>query len=304
MKVILTESRNSGLSLDENENVSALQRNGIRAKSGRDWRYHAENAIIQRHSIEGCRRKYGHFRLLSERHGAWEEGVVVGSNPADEGGSEVSKINMLGVRYGKLVAVEYIGIHPKSRNRMWLFKCDCGKLKEINGAAVRSGNSRSCGCGIAAATIARNYKHGLATSIENRLWRGIKNRCYNKAEHNYKDYGGRGITVDPSWLNDFEKFYKDMGPRPSPKHQIDRRDNNGPYSAENCKWSTRKEQCRNKRSNHILEVNGQRKTIQEWAEITGIGPRTIETRLRRGGWSDEESVLTPIGKWMGARRRK
>lgn len=187
-----------------------------------------------------------------------------------------------------LVAIRYIG------RQKWDFQCDCGKVKTINGRAVRSGNSRSCGCGVITAIIRRNFKHGKSTTPEHGVWRDMKKRCYNTKAINFKNYGGRGIFVSEEWIDDFQRFYSDMGPRPTADHQIERRDNDGPYCAGNCHWETRTKQCRNKRNNHILKVNGKAKTIQEWSEITGINHGTIETRIRRHGWSDEMAVKTPV----------
>jgi len=107
-------------------------------------------------------------------------------------------------------------------------------------------------------------------------------RCLNKKDSGYKNYGGRGIKVCDRWLNSFEEFLSDMGHAPSPKHSIDRIENDGNYEPGNCRWATWKAQSRNKRSNRFLMINGEAKCIAEWAEIYGIKYNILHRRISRG----------------------
>lgn len=95
------------------------------------------------------------------------------------------------------------------------------------------------------------------------------------------------------WESSVANFYADMGPRPSPEHSIERRNNNGGYTPENCFWGTDVDQNNNKRGNHFLIFEGRTQTVGQWARETGLEFHTITGRLRRG-WSVEEALTTPV----------
>lgn len=131
---------------------------------------------------------------------------------------------------------------------------------------------------------------------EYRVWWGIKTRCYNHNHNHYKRYGGRGIKICPEWL-DFDNFYRDMGQRPTEKHQIDRIDNNGDYEPTNCRWVLRNEQSRNQGNCIYLNYNGELKHIADWAKTLGMKRMTLYMRIRRG-WSIA-NVLSPLRRKAG-----
>jgi hypothetical protein len=166
----------------------------------------------------------------------------------------------------------------------WWCKCDCGTPCIVTGDHLMRG-TKSCGC---LRKLGYHTTHGRSKRPEWRVWEHLRQRCYNSADKSYPDYGGRGIAVCEAWQF-FENFYSDMGPRPSLRHSIDRVDNDGPYSPENCRWATRTEQARNRRSNRLVTVYGQTKTAAEWIELYGLNPWRFYGRLNRG-WSAEKAL--------------
>lgn len=141
-----------------------------------------------------------------------------------------------------------------------------------------------------------NHKHGARMNNkaqpEYTIWRAMKSRCQNPKTAHYEQYGGRGIRVCMPW-NSFEQFLKDMGPRPSPQHTIDRINNNRGYNKKNCRWATMKEQQNNRRNNVRVEIEGEVKTLSQWCEIYGIHISTVHKRTERG-WTVVEALQKPL----------
>jgi hypothetical protein len=142
-----------------------------------------------------------------------------------------------------------------------------------------------------------NYKHGLTKTHLFQTWSNAKSRCSDPNSLPFKDYGGRGITVCEEWKNDFKAFY-DWAMANGYKEglTLDRIDNNQGYSPDNCRWATVKEQSNNRRSNTFLVFCGERKTISQWADDTGISRETLYKRLANG-WDIEETLTTPTRKY-------
>jgi len=126
---------------------------------------------------------------------------------------------------------------------------------------------------------------------EYNVWAMMRQRCLNPNAANYRNYGGRGITVDPRWSK-FLAFYEDMGPAPSPKHTLDRLDNDGPYCPQNCVWSDTEGQQNNRRNNVFIEAFGKRKTLAQWARDTGLTREMVKHRIFVMGMSPEEALTS------------
>ena len=119
----------------------------------------------------------------------------------------------------------------------------------------------------------------------------------------WANYGGRGITMHAAWVNDPAAFIAHIGPRPTPRHEVDRIDNNRGYEPGNVRWVTRSENDRNRRSNVFIEFGGERLTLAAWTERTGIPSDTLKDRIRRG-WTVERALTEPVwNRGRDTRRR-
>ena len=125
-----------------------------------------------------------------------------------------------------------------------------------------------------------------------KIWVAMQHRCHNSKYKDFQRYGGRGIAVCQRWRNSFWDFVTDVGERPAGM-TLERRNNNGNYEPENCRWATRLEQMANTRRNHLVSFNGETLHIAEWSRKTGIGFDTIQTRIKRG-WTPEKALTTHV----------
>jgi hypothetical protein len=167
-------------------------------------------------------------------------------------------------------------------------ECDCGEYKIVKTACLTGGNVKSCGC-LWKSTQFKTV-HNLSNTQVYHSWAGMKKRCSSPID--YPTYTENNIKVCDEWLNSFEAFFKDMGHPPTKKHTLDRIENLKGYYKENCRWATTKEQNRNYSQNKILEANGQKMSVTEWAEKLNVSRFLIYNRLVNG-WSVEKALFTP-----------
>lgn len=201
-------------------------------------------------------------------------------------------IDLTGQRFGRLVASAYVPKNGKGKGK-WLCKCDCGGTTRTAASDLKSGKSESCGCLKNEQLIKRRKTHGMSRSGEHYSWTAMKHRCLNPNAQEYARYGGRGITIDPRWVNSFETFLEDMGMRPTPQHTLERIDNDKGYSKDNCKWATRLEQSRNRSSTLRYMYNGKEVPLREIAEKHGISFGMLLQRLTKQGLTLQEALERP-----------
>lgn len=170
------------------------------------------------------------------------------------------------------------------------FRCPCGAEFESAVANVRSGKTGSCGCQSSKQRFGKLMtKHGQSGTHTYDVWCGMVKRCHDETYHRYEDYGGRGIVVCDRWRESFADFFADIGEAPDGL-TIDRKDNDGPYSPENCRWATKSEQARNTRTSRHITIDGVTKTLAEWAESSAAGYKVIHRRIKRG-WSPRDAIF-------------
>lgn len=194
-------------------------------------------------------------------------------------------LDITGRRFGRLTAVCFVESVQFKYGwiRFWRCRCDCGSVVDVRIASLTCGATRSCGCwGQELTRNGRRTTHSATNTAEFSIWIGIRQRCSKPSNKHYQRYGARGITVCERWETSFENFLSDMGPRPSPRHSVERIDNDKGYYLENCKWGLAVDQANNRRNNRLITFNGQTKTIAQWARDLGIHHNTIRNRLNRG----------------------
>lgn len=203
---------------------------------------------------------------------------------------DFSELN--GLVFSRLTVVGDLG-NIKGR-RMLLVDCVCGNRKVVFMGHLKGGKIVSCGCNSREKLILRNNKHGFSKHQLNNIWRGMKDRCYKPNSISYPYYGAKGIEICDEWLSDISAFFKWAICSGYKKGLlIDRVKNELGYSPSNCRWLTPKESNRNTTANRILEFNGEKRCVAEWAEVLKIPRVRISDRINKLGWSVEDALTKP-----------
>lgn len=157
-------------------------------------------------------------------------------------------IDLTGKVYGRLTVISFSHTKQPKHRHYWNCICQCGNIHVAQSYLMRAGLTQSCGC-LKKEAFKYSITHGEShRTKEYSAWSCMKSRCLNPNCDKYKWYGARGITIHPIWIESFEEFLKHVGRAPTPKHSLDRINNDGNYEPGNVKWSTHKEQCANRRS--------------------------------------------------------
>lgn len=232
------------------------------------------------------------------------------SGPKEHGNrSKINPYSYIGLKNNKLTVIGYT--NPEKRGRLKLkCLCDCGNITYVLPYQFNKGEIQSCGCRRKNLWDGKRdlpwaYKHGYSYDRLYRKFQKMKQRCYNPNAEQYERYGARGITICQKWLDNpglfVEWAIKNGGLDKS--LTIDRIDGSGPYSPDNCRFITTKEQQRNLRSNKILEYNGESHCMSEWSEIFNINYKVLSGRINRG-WSVERALTEPINQKFNNKKCK
>lgn len=196
--------------------------------------------------------------------------------------------DLTGNHFGMLTVIG-IAEKRKSGNReryYWDCKCQCGNHKQVRTDSLTKGLVKSCGCMKTEQdkiNLVKNHRHKLSGTRLYHEWVGMKQRCENKNNKRYSDYGGRGIKVCDEWRNTPDAFFKwALSNGYNDNLTIDRINVNGDYEPSNCRWIDLKGQCRNRRSNIYVNYNGKEITLIELSELTGISYSVLNARYKRG----------------------
>lgn len=209
----------------------------------------------------------------------------------------MKRLELIGQVFGKLTVTKFIGVKSiglsNQKKSLWEAICECGNITIVIGGRLTNGTTKSCGC----YKKTHNTSHGMSYNKFYKLYNSMIARINNPTALSYENYGGRGVIIE--WKT-FEEFKDDMY-ESYLEHQVnfgaknttlERVDNDGNYSKENCKWATRAEQGRNRRSNVLITFNGKTQCLQDWADEMDINRMTLRYRLKN--WSIERALCKKV----------
>lgn len=247
--------------------------------------------------VEGCSKKtkaFGYCNTHYSRFKLYGESLQMKPENKKPKKDMLTVKDMTGQVFGNLTVIGRTGSKVGANGAKyatWLCQCACGNQKEIIGVSLRDGNTTSCGC------LKGYKKHGMANERIYHIHAGIKQRCNNSKDTAHENYYDKGIKVCEEWSdkeNGFTNFYEwSLKNGYAESLTIDRIDYKGNYSPENCRWVDMVVQANNRENNHTVTINGETKTVMEWANIIGITSPAFTCRLEYN-WNDNE-ILQPKG---------
>lgn len=198
--------------------------------------------------------------------------------------------NLSMIKHGRLTSISlpFTIVVNDTACKVIKVKCDCGVEKECNYYLFKQGRINSCGClrnELAAKRLSNKKVHGLSDHPLNAIWRAINSRCYNQKDISYHRYGAKGVTVCEEWRNDFVAFYNwaiENGWQEGLQIDKDIKGNSKLYSPDTCLFVTRQQNCWHRKTSHLIEYNGELKSISEWCSILGLKYDTVRARIYKG----------------------
>lgn len=204
-------------------------------------------------------------------------------------------IDLTGCVFGRLTVIRSEGTNIHG-SYLWLCKCECGNTKIIDGAELRRGGTKSCGCLNRDVHRDRLYTHGASKTRTYKEWQKMKERCLGRTDYTKKHYLDRDIKVCEQWVGDFQTFYDHVSELDNfgePGYSLDRINNEQNYEPGNVRWADPITQANNRSNNIVLTYNGETHTQAEWARIVGIKYSTLQRRIL-DGWDVERALMTPV----------
>lgn len=201
----------------------------------------------------------------------------------------VALIDLTGQKFGRFLVIAK-SVSMNKKRPLWHVRCDCGAERVVRGWDLRRGETKSCGCYNRDVARKRATTHGLKGTTTYVSWINMLDRCRRENNSSFKRYGNRGITVCSRW-KEFEKFFQDMGSRPSGL-TLERIDNNAGYFPGNCRWASRQQQANNRCTTRSLTFGNKTMPISVWSKELGLSKSAVSSRLR-AGWSVSRALSQP-----------
>jgi hypothetical protein len=188
-------------------------------------------------------------------------------------------VDWTGVRRGHVIPIRPLRVTEKHHAVVWECRCDCGKTVEKTATVLRRGVSF---CSHTCPLRPTNASHGMCGTREYAAWVAMKSRCNNPNNRDYASYGGRGVTIHPDWVSDFDAFFRHIGLAPSQTHTLDRIDPDGNYEPGNVRWVTQAEQCLNRRNTIYVDGPDGRIPLRTLASELGVSYSKLYGRYQQG----------------------